>query len=154
MSVKVMHWIVLRAWGNVRMGKFRYTEKDRAEALAAELNETTEFKHFVLSIKEPVTEQLCKIDKIDINRRRIQGITEDRRTGDKRRWSKILFEMEIVATAQETKHKTKDIFVVHHHRGDMKVVGFKTLEDFLKLTKQRWPEDLDEVSQALDQCYV
>ncbi len=148
MATKVAFWSVVRFWGNVPIAKFRFNERCKADELAESFSGIE--RCYVKFLKEPVTEQLCQIVNISVDTRQISGLYTDKITGDTRRWRKRFHDVTVQAVATETGHKTVDTFVAHLIKGELRVVGYKTLILFYEMVSKRWPNDVAQVRRILD----
>lgn len=141
MVQKVAAWVIFEFWGNKRVAKVRYSDKTVAEELLEKLGKD---RHYLQLVKEPVTDLPGIVTVVITSERVVRGVSENRRTGERRAWSKIFNDLEVY-TLHDEKYLICDKFTVHRHRRRLCVVNFKDFDEFEEHVRKKWPKDFPSI---------
>lgn len=144
--IHIMAWGIFDVW-HKRVAKLPWNAKDEAEklmAFLAERNPRPDEPYHLLPVKEPLSDFPSQLVLIISNDRTISGYTLDKKTGEKKRWSKTFTDIELTCLV-EGRYTLEHKYTVHTHRGQVRVVGYPSFDAFEKHLRKMWPDRYPEI---------
>lgn len=156
MTTAIMFWGIVDGF-NKLVTKFPWNRKGEAEDQLRKLQEAGAVarpKHtfFLQPIKTQLRDMVGVVTCVVSAERKVGGVSEDKITGEQRRWLKTFVDITIVTKVMD-RYELVDHLTAHRYRGELRVIRdgeSMTADAFEAYAKCRWPDHYASIMLRLE----